>query len=151
LLGENRDVFFPKLNEDLHLITFSDIARRYLVEHGYEPYECDSEDEARGRCEELIKQGKWPCYFFRSDTTGEKGFEEFFTDKEVLDLDRFNSLGVIKNEAWFDSTRLDAFTRGIEAIRERGGWKKDDFLKVFRDVLPDFAHEEKGKNLNSRM
>ena len=77
LLGENRDIFFPKLSENLHLITFAEIARKYLTQLGYEPFECESEEEARGRCSELIKLKKWPCYFFKSDTTGEKDFEEF--------------------------------------------------------------------------
>ena len=109
LLGENRDIFFPKLSEKLHLITFSDIAVRYLKALGYEPYECASEDEARDRAEELIAQRKWPCYFFNSDTTGEKDFEEFFTDKEVLDMKRFESLGVIKNEPVYEQELLDHF------------------------------------------
>ena len=94
LLGNNRDIFFPKLSEKLHLITFSEIAVRYLRERGYEPYECDSEDEARDRAEELIANKQWPCYFFKSDTTGEKDFEEFFTDAEDLDMERFETVGV---------------------------------------------------------
>jgi FlaA1/EpsC-like NDP-sugar epimerase len=81
LLGENRDIFFPKLSEKLHLITFSEIAVRYLRVQGYEPYECSSEAEARDKAEVLIAQKQWPCYFFKSDTTGEKDFEEFFTNK----------------------------------------------------------------------
>jgi FlaA1/EpsC-like NDP-sugar epimerase len=78
LLGENRDIFFPKLSEKLHLIKFSDIARRYLSHHGFHAYECASESEARRRSLELIENKQWPCYFFNSDTTGEKDFEEFF-------------------------------------------------------------------------
>ena len=99
LLGKNRDILFPKLSEKLHLVTFSEIAIRFLREHGYEPYECKSEDEARDRAEELIANNQWPCYFFRSDTTGEKDFEEFFTDHEELDMDLFQNLGIIKNKA----------------------------------------------------
>ena len=68
---------FPKLSEKLHLITFSGIAAHFLREHGYEPYECMSEDEARDRAKELIAKKEWPCYFLKSDTTGEKDFEEF--------------------------------------------------------------------------
>jgi len=77
LLGNNRDIFFPKLSEKLHLITFSEIAVHYLRERGYEPYECGSEDEARDRAEELIANKQWPCYFFKSDTTGEKDLKSF--------------------------------------------------------------------------
>jgi FlaA1/EpsC-like NDP-sugar epimerase len=102
LLGDNRDIFFPKLSKNLHLITFSEIAIRFLKQHGYEPYECISEDEARDRAEELIAKNQWPCYFFKSDTTGEKDFEEFFTDNEDLDMERFETVGIIQNQPDFD-------------------------------------------------
>ena len=81
ILGDNRDIFFPKLSEQLHLTRFSDIAVRYLSERGYTPYECESEEEARFRRAELISQKLWPCYFFISNTTGEKDFEEFFRSR----------------------------------------------------------------------
>jgi hypothetical protein len=81
LLGANRDIFFPKLSEQLDLVRFSDIAVRYLQGLGFEPYECASEDEARDRAAELIARKQWPVYFFASDTTGEKDFEEFYTDR----------------------------------------------------------------------
>ena len=151
LLGENRDIFFPKLSEKLHLITFSEIAVRYLRERGYEPYECKSEDEARDRAEELIANKQWPCYFFNSDTTGEKDFEEFFTDNEDLDMERFETVGVIKNQPDFDETKLDDFMNGIETLREKGTWAKDDIVKLYFGLLPEFAHKETGKYLDQRM
>jgi len=151
LLGGNRDIFFPKLSEKLHLIKFSQIAARYLRERGYEPYECESEDEARDRAEELIANKQWPCYFFKSDTTGEKDFEEFFTENESLDIARFETVGVIKNSAEFDSTKLDEFMNGIEALRDQGTWTKDDIVKLYFSLLPEFAHKETGKYLDQRM
>jgi FlaA1/EpsC-like NDP-sugar epimerase len=151
LLGENRDIFFPKLSEKLHLITFSEIAVRYLRERGYEPYECESEDEARDRAEELIAKKQWPCYFFKSDTTGEKDFEEFFTDNEDLDMERFETVGVIKNQPNFDEAKLDDFMDGIEALRNKGTWAKDDIVKLYFGLLPEFAHKETGKYLDQRM
>ena len=151
LLGDNRDIFFPKLSEKLHLITFSEIAVRYLRERGYEPYECESEDEARDRAEELIANKQWPCYFFKSDTTGEKDFEEFFTDNEDLDMERFETVGVIKNQPDFDEAKLDDFMHGIEALREKGTWVKDDIVKLYFGLLPEFAHKETGKYLDQRM
>ena len=84
IFGENRDIFFPKLSEDLHLISFADIAVKYLKAKGYEPYLCKDEDEARELAETLPKEGKWPCLFTSSDTTGEKDFEEFFTENETV-------------------------------------------------------------------
>jgi FlaA1/EpsC-like NDP-sugar epimerase len=151
LLGENRDIFFPKLSEKLHLITFSEIAVSYLRQRGYEPYECESENDARDRAEELIANKQWPCYFFNSDTTGEKDFEEFFTDNEDLDMKRFETVGVIKNQPDFDAAKLDNFMDGIGAIREKGTWTKDDIVKLYFDLLPDFAHKETGKYLDQRM
>ena len=151
LLGENRDIFFPKLSEKLHLITFSEIAVSYLRERGYEPYECESEDEARDRAEELITNKQWPCYFFNSDTTGEKDFEEFFTDNEDLDMERLETVGVIKNQPDFDEAKLDVFMEGIETLREKGTWTKDDIVKLYFGLLPDFAHKETGKYLDQRM
>ena len=151
LLGNNRDIFFPKLSEKLHLITFSEIAVRYLRERGYEPYECESEDEARDRAEELIANKQWPCYFFKSDTTGEKDFEEFFTDNEDLDMQRFETVGVIKNQPDFDEAQLNEFMDGIEVLREKGTWAKDDIVKLYFGLLPEFAHKETGKYLDQRM
>ena len=151
LLGENRDIFFPKLSEKLHLITFSEIAIRYLRERGYKHYECESEDEARDRAKELIAKKQWPCYFFKSDTTGEKDFEEFYTDKEDLDMGRFETVGVIKNQPDFDEAKLDNFIEGIEALRNKGTWTKDDIVKLYFDFMPEFAHKETGKYLDQRM
>jgi hypothetical protein len=151
LLGENRDIFFPKLSEKLHLITFSEIAVRYLGQLGYEAYECGSEEEARDRAEELIANKQWPCYFFKSDTTGEKDFEEFFTDGEDLDISRFESLGVIRNEADFNDSLLDEFTLSFERLRAQPTWDKSEILDLFFKLLPDFAHIETGKYLDQRM
>ena len=151
LLGKNREIFFPKLSEHLHLITFSDIAERYLCQMGYEPFRCASEEEARDRAAELIAKKKWPCYFFSSDTTGEKDFEEFFTDKADLDMSRFDGVGAIKNQPIYDSQKLDDFSSGVQALREKGNWDKQDILGLFFDLLPDFAHKETGKYLDQRM
>ncbi|MDC3357729.1 UDP-N-acetylglucosamine 4,6-dehydratase [Pseudomonadales bacterium] len=151
LLGNNRDIFFPKLSENLHLITFSEIAVRFLRERGYEPYECASEDEARDRAEELIAKKQWPCYFFKSDTTGEKDFEEFFTDNENLDMDRFDTVGVIRNQPDFDEAKLGEFMDGIEDLRANATWTKDDIVKLYFGLLPEFAHKETGRYLDQRM
>lgn len=151
LLGDNRDIFFPKPSEHLRLTTFSDIAVRYLNALGYEPYECASEDEARDRAPELIAQRKWPCFFFSSDTTGEKDFEEFFTDQEVLDLARFDNIGIIRNVAGFDQTRLDYFVQTLCAIRAQPTWGKAEIVDLFNTMIPDFAHKETGKYLDARM
>ncbi len=151
LLGYNRDIFFPKLSKKLDLITFPEIATRYLWERGYDLYECQSEDEARDRAEDLIANKYWPCYFFDTNTTGEKDFEEFFTDSEDLDMERFKTIGVIKNRPDFDESKLDEFIDGIEALRNKFVWTKDDILKLYFGLLPEFAHLETGKYLDERM
>ena len=151
LLGGNRDIFFPKLSEKLHLITFSSIAARFLRERGYEPYKCISEEEARERVEELIDKKKWPCYFFKSDTTGEKDFEEFFTDSEDLNMERFDTVGIIRNQPDFDDAKLDDFIDGIKTLRAKSFWTKDEIIKLFFDLLPEFSHKETGKYLDQRM
>jgi len=151
LLGKNRDIFFPKLSEKLHLITFSEIAVRYLDVLGYDAYICDNEDEARASVEKLLKEKKWPCYFFDSDTTGEKDFEEFFTEKEILDMERFKSIGIIKNEAYFDRAKLDLFQETIDRLKRRGTWAKQEIVALFFEMLPAFAHKETGKYLDERM
>ncbi len=151
LLGENRDIFFPKLSEQLHLTTFSGIAERYIKFLGYEPYRCSNEQEARDRCDELIETKRWPCYFFKSDTSGEKDFEEFFTDSEILDMDRFQNLGVIKKEASFRSDMLDNFLEVIHELRDQTVWGKTPIVDLFNEMIPDFEHKETGKYLDGRM
>lgn len=151
IFGENRDIFFPKLSEDLHLITFAEIANRYLKERGFEPHLCEDEDEARKLVDTLPQEGKWPCLFVTSDTTGEKDFEEFFTDSETLDLDLFNNLGIIKNEPLYDLRKLTLFEETISLLKENGSWTKDDLVKLFHQMIPDFGHKETGKYLDSKM
>jgi len=151
IFGENRDIFFPKLSEKLHLITFADIAIKYLENLGYEPYICESEDEARRLAKTLPDERKWPCYFFESDTTGEKDFEEFFTDVETLDMDRFENLGVIKNDLDFDEENLNYFTSSIKSMLDQGSWQKGEIVDLFFKLIPDFGHKETGKYLDQRM
>jgi len=151
IFGENRDIFFPKLNENLHLISFADIAVKYLSEIGYEPYLCKSEEEARDNVDDLIKQKMWPCLFTESDTTGEKDFEEFFTDSELLDMERFENLGVIKNEANYDALKLEEFSTRIKIMKSNKSWSKDEIVDLFHKMIPNFGHKETGKYLDSKM
>ena len=151
IFGENRDIFFPKLSENLHLISFSDIAVKYLKNLGYEPYLCKNEDEARELAKTLPAEGKWPCLFTASDTTGEKDFEEFFTDNETLDMKRFENLGVIKNEANFDEELLQSFESTMQDYKENLSWNKEEIVKEFFKLIPDFGHKETGKYLDGKM
>lgn len=151
IFGENRDVFFPKLNENIHLTTFSEIAEKYLEQIGYEPFLVQTEDEARGKVNELSSQKKWPCLFTKSDTTGEKDFEEFFTDTETLDMNSFQDLGIIKNELAIDYDKLEIFEKRILAMRSKGIWEKSEIVDLFSEMIPNFDHKETGKYLDAKM
>lgn len=151
ILGDNLDIFFPKLNERLNLITFSEIAEKYLINLGYEPFQCDSEEEARERVAELVKLKKWPCYFFKSDTTGEKDFEEFFTKNEILNMNKFLNVGIIQKSLYHDEEKLLKFENEITKLKESGHWNKEEIVDLFHFLIPDFGHKETGKYLDGRM
>lgn len=151
IFGENRDIFFPKLSEELHLITFAEIAVKYLKQIGYEAYLCQSEDEARSLSETLPAHGKWPCLFTDSDTTGEKDFEEFFTEHEMLDMTRFHNLGVIKNKPLFDDQALEMFADYINERKNQRSWSKEEIVGLFCKMIPEFGHKETGKYLDGKM
>jgi len=158
IFGENRDIFFPKLSEELHLISFADIAVKYLKERGYEPYICETEEEARHFFDKENKKGRtlsevevWPCYFTSSDTTGEKDFEEFFTDKETLDMNRFENLGIIKNDPIYNEELLNKFTKEIDRMKSGLSWSKEEIVKLFFELIPNFEYEDKGKYLDGKM
>ena len=151
LLGCNLDIFFPKLTETLHEATFKDMAIDFLRSKGFEPFECATEDEARERCSELIPQKKWPCYFFESDTSGEKGFEEFYTSNEEVVLNKFEGVGIVKLSRNIDLARLDAFEASLSDWRESRSWDRDTLIEILKKAVPEFEHVEKGKNLDQRM
>lgn len=150
LLGDNRDIFFPKLSEDLHLITFSEIAEKYLIEQGYEPFICETEDESRTFDFEKYPN-HWPCLFTASDTTGEKDFEEFFTEKEVLDLDKFENLGIIKNDLYLEIEKLNTFENTILQMLNDNKWDKYQIVNLFNMMIPNFDHKETGRYLDAKM
>ncbi len=151
VLGGTNDIFFPKLNASTDLLRFSQIAVRYLEQLGWDPVECASEDEARARAKELIAQRKWPCLFFPSDTTGEKDFEEFFMEGEEVDLHRFQELGVVRPRFHPAPDRLRRFLEQIEQCLNRGRWSKQELVEYFQQLLPEFQHEEKQRNLDQKM
>ena len=151
LLGNNKEIFFPKLSADLNLISFSDLAIKYLEHQDFEPYICSTEEEARDSMQDLFLEKKWPCFFFNSDTTGEKSFEEFYTEDEELLMDKFKNIGIIKANLNYDEEKLYHFETSIYGLLEKQTWSKDQIKKIFQDLLPNFDHIEKNKNLDQRM
>jgi UDP-N-acetylglucosamine 4,6-dehydratase len=151
IFGENRDIFFPKLNESFYLVSFSDIAKKFLLNKGFEPYECTSEEEARNLVKTLPQKGKWPCFFSGSTTTGEKPFEEFYTSNEVLDLDKYSNLGIIKNYPNFNEKNLNKFESSIQQMKENKSWNKKQIINLFYMMLPDFNYDDLGEYLDGKM
>ena len=151
ILGENRDVFFPKLSDELNLIKFTDIAERFLHNLGYKPFLCDSEEEARSSVEMCKSKKLWPCYFFKSDTTGEKPFEEFYTDNERVDFNRFTDFGVIKNNYVNYDDKVKLFRDKVFDMSKNINENKDKFVSLFLEIVPNFEHKEKGRNLDNKM
>ena len=150
-LGEKLDIFIPKQEEVLEPTLFTEIAEKFLDTAGYEPYMCESEEEARENSDELIKLGKWPCYFFESDTTGEKMLEEFYTASETVDRKTFETMGVIKGTENKNTFCLDEFTAEIMNLRNGNNWDREKLLRITKKYLPEFSHFETGKYLNDRM
>ncbi len=151
LLGANRDIFFPKIKKDFQLISISEIVENFILQKGYTPFICSSENEARQRSKELIKKKLWPCIFFKTDTTGEKPFEEFYTNAEELNLERFKSIGIIKKQLNFDHDKLDFFSKAISEIRKKQNIVKKDIVLIFNQTLDNFKHIEENKNLDQKM
>lgn len=151
MLGGNREIFFPKLEES-QMMTFDAIGTELLKAHGYDVVECASEDEAISRAEEL-KQGsnKYPVYYSKSNTSGEKAFEEFVTDSETVDMDRFSSLGVITNKDVPDRKKVDALFNELSDVFKKPDTTKEEVVVIMKSYLPKFEHIEKGKALDSKM
>ncbi|MDC1429227.1 UDP-N-acetylglucosamine 4,6-dehydratase [Emcibacteraceae bacterium] len=153
LLGDNKDIYFPKQQDELKLTSFPGIAIRFLKSQGIEAVEVDSEDEARGRTDELAAQNKWPCYFFKSDTSGEKPYEEFYSDEDTIDWDKFNDVGVIKwlNDTSEVSTRARNFLTEYATLREKDHWDRPSIVKLITDACPDLDYLYTKKFLDNQM
>ncbi|MDA9729435.1 polysaccharide biosynthesis protein [SAR86 cluster bacterium] len=150
IFGEKGEVFFPNNDAEIKLTSFSEIALNFLHEIGKVPYECKSEDEARSFLKTDKSEKQWPCYFFESDTTGEKEFEEFYSENENTDFNKYKNVGVIKldDKKEFE---LENFLKAINLIRVDKSAKTNDLIKLFSNFLPEFKHKDLGKSLDSKM
>ena len=146
IFGENRDIFFPKLSESKNLLSFSDLAIKYLYEKGYEAYICKTEDEARELVKTLPDHKKWPCLFTNSNTTGEKETEEFFTENEEVDMNMFINLGIIKNNPENHNNALNDFENAINKLKSNMKWDKKSIINEFNKLIPNFKYYDK-KNI----
>jgi len=151
ILGESGDIFFPKLDMENGMLSFSEIAISLIKALGYIPDVCESEDEARQKASLLNNESKlYPIYFLKSDTSGEKLFEEFYTEKEDLDVNTFLNIGVIKN---YNKVSVEEIANIINDLDSLLLEKHDkiDIVNILKKYLPNFEHIETGKNLDQKM
>lgn len=150
VFGNNRDVFYPKMSEH-DLISFSDLAIKYLENKGFEVALCVNEEEARQKVKHPTNSNKYPCLFTVSDTTGEKEVEEFYTVNEKVDLDRFQGIGIIKNNANPKQRELNYFLDQISKMRKENKWQKTEMVSLFQELIPEMNYLDTGKYLDSKM
>ncbi|MBR2210315.1 MAG: UDP-N-acetylglucosamine 4,6-dehydratase [Fibrobacter sp.] len=150
ILGRGGEVFFPKLGED-QMRTFSSICDEFLNAEGLRKKECTSDDEAKRYARQMpYNTDTYPVVYFQSDTTGEKAYEEFYVPGERVDLKRFEALGVIEDTSRRPKVEVDVFFDKLETLFQ-GDFTKEDVVLSIKEFIPNFEHEEKGKNLDQKM
>ena len=151
ILGKPGEVFFPKLGED-QMLTFSSICDDFVKSEGFEKKECANDSEAKHYAQEMsYESDTYPVVYFKSDTTGEKAYEEFYVPGEKIDMNRFQSLGVVEQTARHNMSEVDSFFQDLEAIFQKENFTKTEVVKAIMAFIPNFEHEEKGKNLDQKM
>ena len=151
LFGEKSEIFFPILDENKHMITFDLIAKRFLKFYGYDIFHCKSENEARNFFTKEIDKKVWPCFFSKSNTTGEKLYEEFYQENEKIDLKKFDDIGIVKSNLNININTLDNFLKNLNELIENKKWLKKDIVNLFQNLLPDFEHIELNRSLDTKM
>ena len=151
ILGKGGEVFFPKLSED-QMLTFSSICDDFVKSEGFTKKECSSDEEAKQYAAKMdYDSDTYPVVYIKSDTTGEKAYEEFYVPGETIDLHRFQALGVVEQTTRHDMKAVDAFFNKLEGIFQKDDFTKAQVVDAIREFIPNFEHEEKGKNLDQKM
>ena len=150
ILGNSGDIYFPKLNEN-QLVNFKEITEDFFKYLGKEIKICNNEYEAKEYAINITDDSPYPVYFFKTDTSGEKLYEEFYTSEDQIDLKKFNSIGIIKNSIKPSFSDVDLIIEEIENLFKRDSYEKEDIIKVMNRLLPDFKHIETGKTLDQKM
>ncbi len=151
LMAGDKEILFPKVNRNFKDISIVEVAERYLKLKGFKPYKFEDEKSAKESVEKYIKDGFWPCFYFSSDTTGEKKYEEFFTQEERTDLNRFESIGVVNFDLDSNKLNYEEFLSQYEKYKKKDMWRKTYLVNIFKNFLPNFLHDEKNKNLDQKM
>ena len=151
ILGKPGEVFFPKLGEN-QMLTFSSICDDFVKAEGFTKKECKSDAEAKSFANSMdFDSDTYPVVYFRSDTTGEKAYEEFYVPGERISLERFKALGVVEETARRPMNEVNAFFERLEKLFAKEDYTKAQVVDAIKDFIPNFEHEEKGKNLDQKM
>ena len=161
ILGNGGEVFFPKLGED-QMLTFSAICDKFITANGFEKDACSTDTEAKQKAAKIKEDNcqlsiinsqlpKYPVVYFGSDTTGEKAYEEFYVPGEKIDMQRFQALGVVEQTTRHDMNEVDIFLDKLESIFQKDDFTKAQVVEAIKEFIPNFEHEEKGKNLDQKM
>lgn len=151
LFGEKNDIFFPKIDNENHLFTFSEIAKNFIIKNGYEPFYCDSEEEGRNLTEKLLTEKKWPIFISKSNTSGEKHIEEFYTSHDNVDYNKYANVGILKNIFSDADKKTKLFKDEVLRLKQNKNWTKEQIIILFTKILPEFKHTETGKYLDAKM
>ena len=158
ILGNGGEVFFPKLGED-QMLTFSSICDDFIKANGFEKDACSTDAEAKQKADALdltssilpLTSLKYPAVYFSSDTTGEKAYEEFYVPGEKIDMQRFAALGVVCQTTRHEMGEVNGFFDKLEGIFQKEDFTKAQVVEAIKEFIPNFEHEEKGKNLDQKM
>ena len=151
ILGNGGEVFFPKLGED-QMLTFSSICDQFVKAEGFDKKECGSDAEAKKYASEMSYEGTtYPVVYFKSDTTGEKAYEEFYIPGERINMNRFMALGVVEETTRRSMPEVNAFFEKLEGLFAQEDFSKMQVVEAIKEFIPNFEHEEKGKNLDQKM
>lgn len=150
MLGQSGDILFPKLGEE-EMVYFRSITEDFFNVMGRRTHKCESEEEARMKGDSLTAEAPYPVYYFVSDTSGEKLYEEFYTEKDVLDMDTFVSLGVVKNARKESLEKINNTLHDLKNLMNSDYYDKADIVNLLKNYIPNFGHIETGKNLDQKM
>jgi FlaA1/EpsC-like NDP-sugar epimerase len=150
MLGKSGEIFFPKLDEEQQ-VYFKAITEDFFKASKREIVLCESENEARILASNIDESKPYPVYFFGSDTSGEKLYEEFYTETDEVNLDQFESLGVIKNARKLPMQQIELCVSDLQSLMNSGDYDKQLIVENLKKYLPDFQHIETGKSLDQKM
>ena len=151
ILGNGGEVFFPKLGED-QMLTFSSICDDFVKAEGFKKIECENDAAAKYYAAEMdYESDSYPVVYFNSDTTGEKAYEEFYVPGEKVNMERFTALGVVEQTTRRNMDEVNDFFSELEAIFQKEDFTKAEVVESIKKFIPNFEHEEKGKNLDQKM